>query len=215
MLIMSIETSAAICSVALSSNGNLLAEYSIYKSFEHDRLLAELSRRITSDFSLRIDDLDAVAISAGPGSFTGLRIGAAFAKALCYANKPKLIAVPTLSALAYSCIEFAHQQQDICCALRSHKDLIYFQKFDILGNPKSQIIFDSYENITYQIPENSILCGNAFKAIKNVFFKEGPTAKNIDKLAVNLFQANSFINPNEFVPLYVKEFTTGNYEKNN
>lgn len=212
MHILSVETSAAICSVALSSQGKLLAEYSIYKSFEHDRLLAELSRRITNDFSININDLDAVAISAGPGSFTGLRIGAAFAKALCFANKPKLIAVPTLSALAYSCIEYATSEQEICCALSSHKDLIYFQKFDYLGNQKSQILFDTYENISKEIHQNSILCGSGFKSYKNAFFKDGLTAKNIDKLAVNLFLSNSFINPNEFVPLYVQEFAPKVYE---
>lgn len=215
MLILSIETSAAICSVSLSSNGDLLAEYSIFKSFEHDRLLAVLTQRITGDFSFSIDSLDAVAISAGPGSFTGLRIGAAFAKALCYTGKPKLIAVPTLSALAYNCVEFTEEQQEICCALNSHKDLIYFQKFDSSGNPKSQILFDKFENIIAQIPQNSILCGNAFQSFKNAYFKDGITAKIIDKLAINLFQSNSFINPDDYVPLYVQEFAPKIYEKNN
>lgn len=214
MKILSIETSGPICSVSLSIDEKLIAEYSVYRSYEHDRLLATLTDNMLKHFDLQISDIDAVAISAGPGSFTGLRIGAAFALSLCFGGNPKLIAVPTLSAIANYATEYIEQKDNICCAIASHKNFVYFQKFDKNGNPISEIIFDELNNLKHLFTNNSFLCGNGFSLLnKKSFLSSGITAKVIDKLAVNLFKANSFINSEEFVPLYVQDFKPKNYEK--
>ncbi|HOM05210.1 MAG TPA: tRNA (adenosine(37)-N6)-threonylcarbamoyltransferase complex dimerization subunit type 1 TsaB [Candidatus Kapabacteria bacterium] len=214
MKILSLETSGSVCSVCLSIDKNVVAEYSIFKSFEHDRLLAVLVQRILDDFQMKVSDLDAVAVSSGPGSFTGLRIGAAFAKALCFDNNPKLIAVPTLSAIALSAIDFTGNHKDICCAISSHKDFVYFQKFDKNGNPLSDIIFDTIDNVIELCSANSLLCGNGFSHIgKKSLFCDGISSTIINKLAVNLFETNSFIHSKDFIPMYVQEFVPRSNEK--
>ena len=131
--ILSLETSGVTCGVAISNGKNILAEYSIYMSNQHDRLLAELTRRILKDVGISLNDLSAVAVSAGPGSFTGLRIGAALAKGLCYDGNPKFIAIPTLSAFAYHSHELAEltDSKRIIAAISSHKDLMYYQIFSL------------------------------------------------------------------------------------
>ncbi len=214
MKIISIETSGSVCSVCLSIDKNVVAEYSILKSFEHDRLLALLVQRILDDFQMTVADMDAVAVSSGPGSFTGLRIGAAFAKALCFDNNPRLIAVPTLSAMALSAADFSENYQDICCATSSHKDFVYFQKFDKNGYPINDIIFDTINSVIEFCSDNSLLCGNGFSRIgKKSLFCNGISSTIINKLAVNLFETNSFISSKDFVPMYVQEFVPRSNEK--
>lgn len=214
MKILSIETSGSVCSVCLSSNKNIIAEYNILQGFEHDRLLALLVQRILDDFQMKVSDIDAVSVSSGPGSFTGLRIGAALAKALCIDNDPKLIAVPTLSAMAYSAIDFCDKYEDICCAISSHKDFVYFQKFDKNAQPLSEIIFDKIDHLVEFCTDNSLLCGNGFANIgKQSLFHNGISASIINKLAVNLFETNSFVSSKNFVPLYVQEFIPRSNEK--
>ena len=106
MIILSLETSGKTCGVAISRDNEIIAEKAIYEHNTHDRLLAKSVNELLDDVKLDINDLDAVALSAGPGSFTGLRIGAALAKGLCFDNKIKFIPVPTLESIAYSAYKF-------------------------------------------------------------------------------------------------------------
>lgn len=101
-LILCIETATTNCSVALGENGNLLDLKEDYdKTYSHAERLHLFIEEILHKNNLSTDDLDAVAISKGPGSYTGLRIGVSAAKGLCFAVDIPLISVPTLDSLAY------------------------------------------------------------------------------------------------------------------
>ncbi len=101
MKVLAIESAALVASAALADDGAVLAEMTLNTKLTHSQTLLPMIGELFEKTGLRGEELDAIAVSAGPGSFTGLRIGAATAKGLGVAwNKP-LVAVPTLDAMAY------------------------------------------------------------------------------------------------------------------
>lgn len=99
-LILNIETATDICSVALARNGEILSLQEGREAKSHASLLTTLISKSFEETECRLIDLDAVAVSKGPGSFTGLRIGVATAKGLCYSLDKPLISVNTLQSMA-------------------------------------------------------------------------------------------------------------------
>lgn len=102
MLIIGIESSALVASVAIVRDDILLAEYTVCNTKTHSQTLMPMLDEIVKNADIELSEVDAVAISRGPGSFTGLRIGSATAKGLGLALNIPLIEVPTLDALAYN-----------------------------------------------------------------------------------------------------------------
>ena len=100
-LILSIETSTTVCSVALTDNGANLHDLKLYEEQSHSTHLTLLIGDLLSQSKKEMKDLDAIAVSEGPGSYTGLRIGVSTAKGLCYTLGIPLIAVATLKAMAF------------------------------------------------------------------------------------------------------------------
>lgn len=103
MPILGIETATLVSSVALATKDTLLAEITLQTKKTHSELLMPHIDKILTMAQVSKADIKAVAVSIGPGSFTGLRIGLATAKTLAYALKVPLVGVPTLAALAYGC----------------------------------------------------------------------------------------------------------------
>jgi len=209
--ILSIESSGLVCGVCLSGGENIIADYSLYGRNIHDKLLAELIRRILSDNDLTVDELDAVAVSSGPGSFTGLRIGAAIAKGLCFDNKPKLIAVPTLFSIAFSAKDLQNviNFDGIISAVPSHKDLLYYQEFDSKANPLTEIKIIDKENFTKLNFKDKLLCGINFNELSNVINFEHLNRLSpafIAKSANYFYNESKFVDAMEFTPEYVMEF---------
>ncbi len=95
-----IETATVICSVALSKNSEILAVKSLNEGYKHAENILVLVHEILEQAQCKINDIDAVVVSAGPGSYTGLRIGMSTAKGICYALDKKLVAVDTLEIIA-------------------------------------------------------------------------------------------------------------------
>lgn len=105
-MILCLETSTKVCSVALGHNGKLLAlKESFDEKYSHSEKLTLYIQEVCSQAKTSLKDMDAIAVSKGPGSFTGLRIGVSTAKGLCYALEKPLIAVNTLEAMAVSAIQ--------------------------------------------------------------------------------------------------------------
>jgi tRNA threonylcarbamoyladenosine biosynthesis protein TsaB len=98
-ILLHIETATDICSVSLSDNGNLKDILEISEGRSHAATLTVFIKEILEKNNLSAKDLDAVAVSMGPGSYTGLRIGVSVAKGICYGSDIPLIAVPTLEAM--------------------------------------------------------------------------------------------------------------------
>lgn len=99
-MILSLDTATEVCAVALSDGPELVAELRVHRGQQHARLLTVLVQQLLEDTDVRFDQLQAVACCAGPGSYTGLRIGASAAKGYCLALGIPLLGVPTLQAVA-------------------------------------------------------------------------------------------------------------------
>ena len=100
-IILNIETATKNCSVSISSNGEILSLKELNEGkFSHAEKLHSFILEVIQDAGLKMRDLDAISISKGPGSYTGLRIGVSAAKGLCYALDKPLISVPTLEIMA-------------------------------------------------------------------------------------------------------------------
>ncbi len=197
MKILALETSGSVCSVALETP-TFFGEYTVDGNNIHDELLAELVSRILDDAKITIVELDAVALSAGPGSFTGLRIGAALCKGLCYGGLPKFIAVPTLNAYASEAISHANdlKMNQIFTFLPSQKDFIFYQKFDLELKPLSEINIDEIANLK-ELAKGCYISSSNLNKI---------TAKTILNLAKTMLNNNKFENVEAFEPYYIQEF---------
>ena len=99
-LILSLETATTNCSVALASDGKVVASRSINSGYSHSEKINVFIEEVIAQAGVTLKDLQAVAVSSGPGSYTGLRIGISTAKGLCYALDIPLIAINTLDAMA-------------------------------------------------------------------------------------------------------------------
>ncbi|MBK9246688.1 MAG: tRNA (adenosine(37)-N6)-threonylcarbamoyltransferase complex dimerization subunit type 1 TsaB [Ignavibacteria bacterium] len=210
-LILSIETSGATCGVVLSSGSKMIAEYSLFGDNLHDKLLAELCRRIKNDCGKTFDQLDAVAVSAGPGSFTGLRIGASVAKGICFGSEIKCIAVPTLSAFASAATEYAQSlgNKEIMSVIGANQNLFFSQSFDANGKLKSTIQLTEQEEIQSRITEQTILCGPAAPSFHTHYQLSGLnrlTPRFIARHAFQLWNESAWITAEDFVPMYAQEF---------
>lgn len=102
MKILALDSSGLVASVAVTKDDNLLAEYTVNYKKTHSQTLLPMLDEISRMIELDLESIDAIAVAAGPGSFTGLRIGSATAKGLGLALNKPLIGVPTVEALAYN-----------------------------------------------------------------------------------------------------------------
>src|SRR5687767_12836058 len=129
-LILSLETSSKSCSVALHKNGQLLNELNISEGQAHAEKLAVLIREIVDGIQIK-DNLSAVALTSGPGSYTGLRIGTSTAKGICYALQIPLIAVNTLDHLCTQFLENNPHPGGLLCPMIDAKRMeVYCQIMD-------------------------------------------------------------------------------------
>lgn len=212
-VILSLESSASTCGVALSSGTQLLGEKSAFAAHVHDRLLAQYCSDILREHGLSVQQLDAVAVSAGPGSFTGLRIGAALAKALCYGDSPRLLAVPTLHAIAGAADEFARavSAPTIVAVVGSHKDLVYSQEFHAQsGEALSDIHFTTLAALQDRVQPHAVYCGPAASLLHNAPLQLSGlnrlTPRFIARTAMRMYTHEMFTPAAAFVPLYVQDF---------
>ncbi len=100
MKILSIESASVTASCAVSQDENILGEYTLRHKKTHSEKLMPLIEVLMEDLGLKLKDIDFIAVSRGPGSYTGLRIGAALAKSLAFAADIKIVSVPTMKSLA-------------------------------------------------------------------------------------------------------------------
>ncbi len=122
MRILAMDSSGLVASVALVEEENLLAEYTMNLKKTHSETLLPMIDAIVELTGIDLSEIDAIAVSAGPGSFTGLRIGSATAKGLGFALKKPLISVPTLEGMAY---HFPESDRLICPMMDARRKQVY------------------------------------------------------------------------------------------
>ena len=123
MKILGIDTSAKFCNLGLIEDEDILIEYTINGlRKKHSSILVPAIKNLLKTIDLKIEEINGIAVSMGPGSFTGLRIGLCVAKGLCYTRSLPLLGIPTLDAMAFPFKEIPYL---ICPVLESKKDEIY------------------------------------------------------------------------------------------
>jgi tRNA threonylcarbamoyladenosine biosynthesis protein TsaB len=213
--ILSIETSTTNCSVALSKSDKVIAfkEYND-TNHSHSELLHSYILEVLSLVELKIEDLSAVAISKGPGSYTGLRIGVSAAKGLCYALNIPLISIDTLESLAH---ELDIEKGYIVPVLDARRMEVYSAVFNhqykMVDNVKAQIITsESYadlllENSVYFLGSGANKIASAIENINAHFVLNClPSARQMAKLAYEKYKIGNTEDVAYFEPFYLKDF---------
>ena len=145
-IILSVETSSTICSTAIIENGEILSCVEEFCPGEHIEKLPGFVKKVFDKSNKTVNDIDAIAVSIGPGSFTGLRIGLGFSKGIAFSKGLPIIPVPTMLALAYS-LKDKEPKNGI---LFSHSKKVFFQCFEWNNNipsVKSKAIITDFESI--------------------------------------------------------------------
>ena len=206
--ILAIETSTSICGAAIIHNKEVLSIEEKDVERKHAELLPDLTKSSLNNIQITLEDIDAIAISIGPGSFTGLRIGLGFSKGIAYAKNLPIIPVPSMLSLAYSLREYEPKQG----ILLSHARKVFFQTFRWENN----VPFPNNEPSVGEINEYlQILshgfyynCKDLLPNLKQLRLAK-PSSSNIGQLASIHFEDLVVNEPYSLVPSYIAPFKTG------
>ncbi|NER12645.1 tRNA (adenosine(37)-N6)-threonylcarbamoyltransferase complex dimerization subunit type 1 TsaB [Leptobacterium flavescens] len=218
-IILSIETSTTNCSVSIAKDGELCAlKEENNPNYSHSENLHKFIKEALKDASFSLNDLNAIAVSKGPGSYTGLRIGVSTAKGLCFSLDIPLISIPTLESLA-------HQQQvekgSIVSMLDARRMEVYTASFDKdhnrLTETEARIIDeDSFSDLlarseVHFIGTGTEKCKEVIQHPNARFTKteQVPSAKEMNKLAYHKYKISDFEDVAYFEPYYLKDFIVG------
>ena len=217
-LILSIETATKVCSIALHRDGELVGSQELHVDRSHSEYLAIMIRDLLGYAGIETKELSAVAVSKGPGSYTGLRIGVSTAKGLCFGLDIPLISVNSLFAMAYEVNKYNLNGYDLCPMLDARRMEVYCLLSDSQLNLKQETHSRILEEASFdnEIMENPILFfGNGMpkgrellQNYENAFFIDNiyPKASNIGFLAHEKFKNKDFENTVTFEPFYLKDF---------
>lgn len=213
--ILNIETSTTNCSVALSKNVAVVGIKEDNSSeYSHAERLHVYIDEVLKTAKVTIDQLEAIAISKGPGSYTGLRIGVSAAKGLCYALSIPLISVPTLEALAH---QVEAPKGPIIAMLDARRMEVYSAIYDaqhteIRSTEAEVLTSESYDEVLELSPVYFI--GNGVAKTKDIITHKNaqfiedklPSAKQMGALSFEKFKMNAFEDVAYFEPFYLKDF---------
>lgn len=221
--ILSIETSTAICSVAIHDCGKLVALKELKEDGAHSEKLIGLIDSVLQESGLDYLLLDAIAVSQGPGSYTGLRIGVSTAKGLCYALSKPLLGINTLQAIA---LHRNYLEGEIGIAVLDARRMeVYCQAFGreglAVGSIES-VVLDENSFLNYLEKDTVYFSGDAVEKVssvvnhKNAVFLNdlGLSANHLGSIAFEKYQAGQFEDIAYFVPNYLKEFKALHSKKN-
>ena len=216
-MLLCIETSGKNCSVALFEGLQLVSIREVHtEQFSHSENLHVFIEQVLKESNLQPKAIEAIAISAGPGSYTGLRIGVSTAKGLCYGWDIPLIALPTLRILAeqvsYEFTDIEYIIPMIDARRMEVFTAVYSHDFSPILGERAEILIESTFD-TYLNKGKTIFLGDGitkFQAIckhKNAYFWENkfPAAKQMGRLALEKYQAQAFEDIAYFEPFYLKE----------
>jgi len=223
MIILQIETATTVCSVALAKDGEIVAVKQMDQRNIHAEVITVYIDELLNTTGTKYSDIDAIAVSCGPGSYTGLRIGVSTAKGLCYALEKPLIAIETLESMAYgvaAASELAKGDILLCPMIDARRMEVYTAIF----NTKMERLVPTAAEI---IDENSF--GDLIQDNKIMFFGDGAdkcqttlthpnalflpgftnSATYLTKKAKQKFELKEFEDVAYFEPFYLKDFIAG------
>jgi tRNA threonylcarbamoyladenosine biosynthesis protein TsaB len=224
-LILQIETATASCSVALANEGKLLAVKEINARNIHAEVITLFIDELIQQANITYNDLDTIAVSCGPGSYTGLRIGVSTAKGLCFALDKPLIAIDTLEAMTAGVLDskaFEPGAEMLLCpmidARRMEVFTAIFNRHGEKIKPTAAEIIDE-NSFAGLLETNRILffgdgaekCGVVLDKHPNALFLAGfvNSAAYLTQKAFEKFKDKNFEDVGYFEPYYLKDFVAG------
>lgn len=212
--ILHLETSTKVCSVALSKNGELCALKEVEEDgYAHGEKLTVFIEDVLKEVQISAKQLSAVSVASGPGSYTGLRIGVATAKGLCYALNIPLIATDSLTVLA------SQVDTDVnkCAVIDARRMEVYNCFYDSNGRPLKEISADIIDADSYKEFEPFVYFGDGAEKLKDTFSDRNcefissvkSSALGQIKIAHQKFQTSDFVDVAYFEPFYLKDFVVG------
>ncbi|NJN24656.1 MAG: tRNA (adenosine(37)-N6)-threonylcarbamoyltransferase complex dimerization subunit type 1 TsaB [Cyclobacteriaceae bacterium] len=217
-LILSIETSTSTSSIALHDAGRLISSQHIHVDKSHAEYLALSIKYLFETSGYAIRDCQAVAISKGPGSYTGLRIGTSTAKGICYAIGAKLISINTLKAMALGVSQYQFEEVLLCPMIDARRMEVYCMvtkaDLDEIEPTTAKIIDDhAFDHLLTQhkmlfFGNGSAKCVSKLSQYSNAVFIPNvlPSAVHVGDLAWRAFQDGIFEDIAYFEPFYLKDF---------
>mgnify|MGYP001045438724 FL=1 len=231
--ILSIETGTEVCSVALAQDGELISlRESGAEGREHANKLGLYIDEVLRENGMDADELDAVAVGGGPGSYTGLRIGVSTAKGLCYALGRPLIAVDSLQALAniameeYAAgiVEIEDPTRALLAPMIDARRMeVYTRLFDTALTPQGEaaahiLTSESFAEVFAAGRELLVFGNGAQKCLDLLprarFARVASSARGLVSLAETAFQARNFVDTAYYEPYYLKDFVVNPNRRN-
>ncbi len=224
-LILLIETGTDICSVGIARDGELLSLRESDEGRDHAKKVACFVDELLRETGVQPDELDAVAVGMGPGSYTGLRIGVSFAKGLCYGLEKPLIAIGSLDALAAVAREDyeagildidAWEGARLCPMVDARRMEVYTQIFDTQGSPLTEVSAEvigeeSFLEFRHKEGQPLVIFGNGAAKCRELlpdahWVQVAPSARGLARPAQEAFDAGKFEDVAYFEPFYLKDF---------
>lgn len=222
MRLMAIDSSAKAASVCILEDENILGEFFINTKLTHSQTLMPMVDSLLESTQIKLKDIDAFAVSAGPGSFTGIRIGISIIKGMALALDKPCIAVSTLEAMAYN---FIGNNCTVISTMDARRNQVYNAIFKVSANKISRLTDDraiSIEELNKEIKlnynkENLILVGDGAQLCYNSFDKIGLSialaaehvryqhASGVSMVAFNKAKNNDFVSCDELIPIYLRQ----------
>ena len=228
-LILNIETSTRVCSVALSQDGKLIALEESTTQHSHAEQITLFAEQVLYKAKRDFQNLDAIAISKGPGSYTGLRIGVSTAKGFCYSLDKPLIAIGTLPSLAAGMIQKFntedHQKADdflFCPMIDARRMEVYAAVYDSQLNEQRKVEAEIINENSYAeflekkkvifVGDGAPKCKEILGLNSNAVFTDDPflpSAAYMASMAEEKFTRKEFEDVAYFEPFYLKDFIPG------
>lgn len=217
-IILHIDTALETASIALSNNETVLGSIFNDRQQDHAAWIHEAIAELIINAGIALNKIDAISVSIGPGSYTGLRVGLATAKGLCYTLNKPLIALPTLQIIAAGVKADAEANTFICPLIDARRMEVfaafYNQKLEEISPAEALIL--SPESFSEQLKKGKIIfCGNGSTKLSSVLShanvilsEESGNAVQMIPLANQKWAQNDFANLAYLEPFYLKEFYT-------
>ena len=219
MKILAVDTSATAASVAIAEENKLIGEFSIDTALTHSRTLMPMLEQLLKNTGSTIDDIEALAVNAGPGSFTGVRIGVAAVKGLAFSKNLPCVSVSTLHSMAYNmlgcdCI--------VCAVMDARCSQVYNALFRVGGEKVTRLTEDralslsdlkqelkSIKEKIILVGDGAVLCSNYLgKELDNVvlapFNKRVQTASSVAYAAFEKLKQGEKLTAQQLMPVYLR-----------
>lgn len=220
MKILAIDSSGLVASVAVVTDEDVIAEYTFNYKKTHSITLMPMVEEIIKKLELDLNEIDGIAVSAGPGSFTGLRIGASTGKGLGLALKKPMICIPSLDALAFNLFK---TDSLICPIMDARRNQVYTGIYEFIGDEfitiKSQIAVEINEiaDEINQLNKSVIFLGDGVPVYKDIlrellkvpfYFAPVHVSKQragaVGALGIEYMKKGIVVSADEFEPIYLR-----------